>query len=384
MIQNNSPSTYYSRTALSIICSLIVFSPLARGAVHPWAVTLIQAGVILATLCLVFEKLVHPGICLAWPIMSLPLAFIVLLCLVSFVASKYEPFAREGFLMVLIYGGAYLATSASVRTRKEQRVLVHVIVFTAVLLCLIGLAKRYGLPILGWWAYPEVGPNHGAMCVSGPYVNRNHLAGFLGMAIPFSLALLSIRCRTWKEKQGMVLVVFLLLITLALTQSRGGWIAIACSLLFMSVLTLMRGRIPKKKNLAMIVVGLSVLSLAILSSLPVVERITTLTEKGYEDNLAGRIRCWKGAVNMIRDNIMFGTGPDTFTVAYPAWQVPGQNVLRGYAHNDYLHFLSETGIFFVPVALFSLFVFYSAGFLSLSSRSRQQKYFTLAAMGSVF
>ena len=43
------------------------------------------------------------------------------------------------------------------------------------------------------------------------------------------------------------------------------------------------------------------LILFILSSLPVVERITTLTDQDPTDNLTGRMRCWKGAILQIKD-----------------------------------------------------------------------------------
>ena len=59
-------------------------------------------------------------------------------------------------------------------------------------------------------------------------------------------------------------------------------------------------------------------------SLPVVERITTLTDQDPTDNISGRIRCWKGAILQIKDNPYLGTGPNTFTQAYPAWQIPGR------------------------------------------------------------
>jgi len=39
-----------------IICSLIVFAPLARGSVHPWATTIIQIGIVLAAIFTVIEN----------------------------------------------------------------------------------------------------------------------------------------------------------------------------------------------------------------------------------------------------------------------------------------------------------------------------------------
>ena len=383
MTQNNPLSTIYSRTALGIVGSLIFFSPMARGAVHPWAYTLIQIGVILSAMCLVLESLTQPKINIVWAPMGWPIVGVILLSLVSFAASEYKPFALEGLFMMLIYGTAYLTTHACIRTEKEHRILVHVIVLTAVFLCLIGLLKRFDILTPGWWSYPDVGLYHGANAVSGPYVNRNHLAGFLEMVIPFAMALIFTRHRTREQELGLMLVALLLVTTQAFTLSRGGWISTITALLFMVSVYLTQNKTTGKKTLAAVMIGFLVISLFVLSSLPAVERIITLTQQEHEDNLSGRMRCWKGTIKMIKENFLFGTGPDTFTEAYPAWQVPGPQVLRRKAHNDYLHYLSETGIFLIPVGAVTLYCFFRIGFKHFHSPSRQERGFTLAAMAGV-
>ena len=127
-----------------------------------------------------------------------------------------------------------------------------------------------------------------------------------------------------------------------------------------------------------------IISVFILASTPVVERITTLTQEDPTDNISGRIHCWKGVVSLIKDNPLTGTGPNTFTATYPGYQIPGDAVLRRFAHNDYLHFISATGILFVPVMLYALICFFRSGFQNLKSRSRQEKGFALGVMAGVF
>ena len=119
-------------------------------------------------------------------------------------------------------------------------------------------------------------------------------------------------------------------------------------------------------------------------SLPVVQRITTLTQQDPIHTLTSRIRCWQGAADQIKDNVMIGTGPDSFAVESPAYQLPGYAVLFRYAHNDYLHFISETGVLFIPILIFTLFCFFRSGFQKLKSHSRQKRGFALGAMAGVF
>jgi O-antigen ligase len=126
-----------------------------------------------------------------------------------------------------------------------------------------------------------------------------------------------------------------------------------------------------------------VTALIVIASTPVVDRITTLTQGEVEDNLAGRLTYWAGTRAMIRDNFLAGTGPGTFIVAFPPYQVPGLAVLPRYAHGDYLEFAAEVGIFVVPVILWILFLFFRAGFTRLNSRSRQTMGFSLGAMSAM-
>jgi O-antigen ligase len=367
-----------------IICILIIFTPLARGSVHPWATTIIQIGILLAAIFTVMENFSLKKISLPKAPMNKPIVAIIILCILPFAFSNHKPFAVEGFFMLLIYITAYYIALSCVRTRKQQRTLVYVIISTALLLSVIGILKRFGLNPFTWWIYPEIGIDHNFTSVSGVYVNRNHLAGFLEMAIPMLLVLFLTRQRTTEARLGMVFLALFLLTTQAFTLSRGGWISTISAVLFIPAVRLTQKNSVQKKIIVAIGISALVISLFILSSLPVVERITTLTQQDQASNISSRMRGWKGVVNEIKDNLFFGTGPNTFTEAYPAYQIPGSGYLIRYAHNDYLHFISETGILFIPVLLFTLIWFFRSGFQKLKSRSRQNKGFALGAMAGIF
>ncbi|MBC2704269.1 MAG: O-antigen ligase family protein [Desulfobacula sp.] len=307
------------------------------------------------------------------------------MCTVSFISSAHKPFAFEGLFMLLTYITAYFITLASVRTRKQQRILVYVIISTAVLISIIAILKRFGLTPVAFWIYPDVGGiSHTSNSAAGVYVNRNHMAGFLEMAIPLLMILFITRQRPLETKLGLIFLVIFLLTTQAFTLSRGGWISTINAILFLSAVLLARKNYAHTKAILTIGTGIIIISLFILASLPVVERITTLTQQDPTDNISGRMRCWKGVINQIKDNPLTGTGPDTFTTAYSVWQIPGHAVLRRYAHNDYLHFIAETGILFIPVLIYTLFCFFRSGFQKIKSRSRQTRGFALGAMAAVF
>jgi len=285
--------------------------------------------------------------------------------------------------MIFTYIAVFYITLSCVRTRKEQRTLVYVIISTALLLSVIGLFKRFGMNPFACWIYPDVGIEHTSSSVKGTYVNRNHMAGFLEMTIPILLMLFFTRQRTVEIKTGLISLTLFLLITQALTLSRGGWISTISAILFFAIVLLKKKKVHR---MMIVTIGMSVMIifLFILSNKSVVERITTLIQQDLIVNETQRIKCWEGVIHQIKDNLFFGTGPNTFTVVYPFYQRPGNTILERYAHNDYLHFISEIGIVFIPIMIFILFIFFKLGFQQLKSRSRQKMGVSLGSMAGIF
>ncbi len=412
-----------------VICSLVVVTPMFRGSVHLWAETVIQMLVLTGFFFVFMEKLLSGDKAMKTQgvrgkirpsktaenlesasrsirlsdlekkkpsggaaRLGLPAKqmfwFVVAPCSLlgawATLFSRQGSLAMEGMIMLVTYLALFYIAYDAVRTRKEQRVLVGVIVGTALFLSIIGMLKRFDLLVFPWWDYSgELGDEHGALSLSGVYVNRNHMAGFLEMAIPVFLGLFLTRSRSIEVRTGMICLVLFLIVSQALTLSRGGWAATAGALVFMmTVLLLMKG-FKQKRLIVGITVAVVVVGTIILASTPVVQRITTLTQRDAEDNLTGRLTYWAGTENLIKDNLYTGTGPGTFTEAFPAYQAPGLAVLPVYAHQDYLQFMADNGIFFIPLMLWLLFIFFREGFRKINGRSRQTMGITLGCMAAM-
>jgi O-antigen ligase len=382
-----------------IVCLILVVSPLMRGGVNDWAQTVIQIGVVLGWMVVVVEMLragqkghsrtktaadgsdkgYSPGKLAGY--VGLPCAA---LGVWSAVWSPHPALALQGVIMLAAYLGFFFLVVMSVRTRQEQRTLVWVIVGTAVFLSIIGLLKRYDILVFTWWDYSaEVGPGHHAKALSGVYVNRNHMAGFLEMAIPLMLILFITRSRPLEARIMMVLGAVFLLICQVLTLSRGGWGATAGALVFMAVALLFKKGFAHKRLVGFLLGACVVTALVVLAMTPVVERAATITERGIEGNLVHRLNLWQGTWHMIKDNPVAGTGPGTFETAYPLYQQPGYTVLARYAHNDILQFASDTGFLVFPLMLWLLFLFFKTGFAKFQSRSRQTSGIALGCMAGV-
>ena len=92
---------------------------------------------------------------------------------------------------------------------------------------------------------------------------------------------------------------------------------------------------------------------------------------------------WHGTLDMIKANFLIGTGPGTFAHIFPQFQPPGSTARFYQVHNDYLHFLAELGVFFVPLLGWMLFAVLNAGRKKMRSSSRQVWGITLGAMTGI-
>lgn len=366
-----------------IICALIVFTPLARGSVHPWATTIIQILIILATILLIIEKLSVKKITLPktqHPMIK-PLSALIILAGISALLSDHKFLALEGFILLLTYIAAYFITYAAARTRKQQRILVYVIISTALFLSIFGLLKRFGVNPFPFWEYANL--NYPIEMLASTYGNHNHMAGFIEMAIPFLLVLFMTRTRSHSTIFIMIYLVLILLTVQALTLSRGGWISTICAMVFMMVVLLFQERFKSKKLILILAGTFLIISAFILVSTPVVERLITLAEMDEMANIESREKAWTGTVNLIKDHPYTGTGPGTYAVVFPKYQPPGFTVMFRTAHNDYLQFTADMGMIIIPVILWILFVFFRTGFKNIFLQSRQTWGLNLAAMASV-
>jgi len=86
---------------------------------------------------------------------------------------------------------------------------------------------------------------------------------------------------------------------------------------------------------------------------------------------------------MIQDYPLLGIGPGTFGTVFTQYQPPGLIRRFTMAHNDYLHFISETGLLLVPIFIWMTIALYKKGFKKLKNPSRLARGITLGAMSGV-
>lgn len=362
------------------IYALLIFTPLARGSVQGWAVSVIHLVTLIALTAFLLEK----SLTWNWKWINTPLdkaiLCLLLLCFLSSIFSLHRYTSIWSLILLLNYLTIYYLIIHTVRTRTQFRQLIYIIIGIAIFLCIFGIFKRFGVNPFPWWEYPEL--KYSADLLSSTYGNHNHLAGYMEMAIPLLLGLFLVGFRGGKLFL-LIFLTFLLLTALILSLSRGGWIGSLTGLVFMALALVTDRHFKNKRLIAALAGGFLAVALVVLASTPVVERIRTFEQKEEIPNLSARVTVWEGVAQMIKDYPLLGTRPGTFATVFTQYQPPGFASRYFMAHNDYLHFASELGLPFFAIMVWMIIVLYKNGFQKLKNPSRFVRGITIGAMSGI-
>ncbi|HUL73819.1 MAG TPA: O-antigen ligase family protein [Vicinamibacterales bacterium] len=216
------------------------------------------------------------------------------------------------------------------------------------------LIKRADPLVYGMWR-----PGYGATPF-GPFVNKNHFAGWMVMVLPvvvsYLVALVATSQRPreldwpgalrWLASIGGGRLVFigvsLLIMGLAvvLTGSRSGMVSAALAFGVVAVLLWRRPetRIARRFVIAggVVLVAAAVLWAGLGATLARFEQATGA--------LGDRWGAWQDTVRIIKDFPVFGTGLGTYGYAMLVYQTVDRTSIYAQAHNDYLQLAAEGGL----------------------------------------
>ena len=238
------------------------------------------------------------------------------------------------------------------------------------LLALTGIIQQslYTGKIYGFWSPLQAGAGP-----FGPFVNRNHFAGWMLMGLPVTLGLLgscisrdryqsgpALRDRVlWfssPEATSLMLLlgaIGLMALSLIQTTSRSG--ISAAALAVVTVLLFFRRRLSRARRLAAVstVVTLIVLVVAWADTSTVAGRFASA---GMGD-LNGRLGIWEDTARIIGLYPLVGTGLNTYGIATVFYQQVTPSLRYLQAHNDYLQLVAEGGLLLAVPAAMCVIVF---------------------------
>jgi O-antigen ligase len=330
------------RGILFLMLALLVFAPLAFGAVDTWALLVVQA---LAAGVLVLWGLRLWVDCkskLFWPPLAWMVAAFTLYAVGRYLTADIEYVARREVLQVLVFAFLFWAVLNNLHGQDETRLISFTLIVLASLISSYAVAQLLHHSNQVW---NELSPYPGRS--SGTYISPNNLAGFLAMILPLALAFLMVGRVSVITRILLGYATVVMLAGLAVTFSRGGWLAAAAGL-FLLLGILLGHRNHRWRALLLLGVltaGLGLFTFFYLSkTIGYMERVGQPRATGTSAvDVNSRLDMWGAAVQMWRDHFWWGVGPAHFDYRFREYRPVSLQMRPDRVHNDYLNLLADWG-----------------------------------------
>lgn len=272
---------------------------------------------------------------------------------VSARGSQDPPSTRRAMWQLAVLIGYFGLARELLRGARRLAGAFVMLMLLGFLLSLVGLIQKFSGTGRLLWIREVEAPE----IAFGPFVNRNHAAGFLELLFPLPVAAILGR-GVARERWGICAALALVMGTaIVLTGSRGGLLVLGTQVLALLLLWwAVNARAGQSLRSGALMVGL--LSAGILAGVlwigaePVVSRWRT--PEGVEaafSNPPDRPMIWRATWDMIRDHLWWGVGLGAYSVAYTRYDRSAGLARVEHAHNDYLQLVAELGVWGIALLL---------------------------------
>jgi O-antigen ligase len=333
-----------ARGILALLLAMLVFAPLAFGAVDAWALLIVQGlaagifGLWIARLWLARRSQSK----LLWPPLAWAVAAFVLYAVARYFTADVEYIARLETLQVILFGFLFFAIVNNLRGQEDAEAVSVALITVATLAAGYAVAQLLHHSNQVW---NEYSPYAGR--ASGTFISPNNLAGFLALLLPLALAFLLV---------GKVSVITRILAGyaavamsagLAVTFSRAGWVAAGGGIIL--VLGILLGhrnhRLKAWLLLLALLAGGGLFTTQYLSkTVGYMQRVAKPDDDGpsvlYFDS---RRDMWRAAEQMWLDHVWCGVGPGLYDYRFREYRPESLQSRPDRVHNDYLNLLADWG-----------------------------------------
>ena len=339
------------------LLGLLLFGPLAFGAVEPWSIFVLQAGAACLFVLWTIRQVMSSEMVIAGNALFPPLLAFAGLVLVQIVgkitAYRYATFSQA--LLYCAYGLIAFLVVQCLRRTRQIKILTIVLSAYGSLLALFALFQSIVPNGKIYWLRPL----HSGGWIYGPYVNHNHYAGLMEMLMPIPLVFAFTHYARGQRKILAAVAAVIMASTIFLSGSRGGMLAFGVQISILAAV-LVRRTATKQKALALgcflvAVIGL----LAWLGGGELTKRMASIdTETRTELSGGIRLNITHDSLRMFAHRPILGWGLGVFEDVYPQFRSFYTNSLVDEAHNDYAQFLVEMGALGFGVMLWYVVVLY--------------------------
>jgi len=384
------------------LMTAIVFTTLALGTVEAWSVAVFELIVVAMMLTCAAKAIVEGRIELRIPPAALPLGGLVVVGLAQSVAItgssgqtsslSMDVEATRGAVAVIFFLFVSFLLAANVFDTPERlRTLIKFLIIFGLALAVFALVQRFTWEGKMFWFRPTPSAGEG---LGGPFVNRNHFAGYMEMLIPIPLAMALSRAARGEARLFYVFAAAIMSIAEVASLSRGGMISLAAGLLFLAAMVAWRRRDashPDGRSVGglrpafIILAMLGAIAAGVIwigADLDVLRRVSNdpLTTSLSTD----RRGVWGDTLTMFKAHPLLGVGLGAFETVYPMYGRGDGSFVIEFAHNDYLQVLSDSGVVGGMLALWFIIAVLRSFARALKSRDPLVSGFALGGGAGVF
>lgn len=330
---------------LFLLLAMLVFAPLAFGAVEPWALLILEgmaAGVFIlwgGRLHLAATR--RPKI--LWPPLAWVVAAFTGYAVLRWFTADIEYVARLEVLQVLMFAAVFFVVMNNLRGQEETEAVVWTLIILATLISGYAAAQFLSHSDRVWNVFTD-----NKSRASGTYISPNHFAGFLEMILPLALSFLLAGKLKIVPRILMGYALVAMLAGLTTTFSRAGWVAAVVGICF--VLGVLLGHKNHRKRAALLLTVLLVgggifVTQYLAKTQSFTQRVKTTADapQGAYD-WDTRLMMWGAAEQMWLDNFWLGVGPAHYDYRFREYRPPGLQSRPDRCHNDYLNLLADWGV----------------------------------------
>jgi len=326
------------RGILGLVLAILVFGPLATGAVRPQDFLVIQGLTVVAVILWITRIWMNPNLRLLWPPVCWGVVAFVGYAIWRYQNAEIEYTARTELIKVLVYACLFFVVINNLNRQESAQVVTVTLILLG-----MGVALYAGYQFLTGsdkvWHF--IRPAQYAGRGSGTYICPNHLAGFLEMILPLGLAYTLMSRLEHATKVLLGYAAAVILTGIGVSVSRGGWVATALALfVFFGVLI-------SQRHYRLV----AVIAFAILTSASIWFVVNAqLSQKRFEQMFVGgkvddlRFLLWKPALQIWHENFWWGAGPAHHEYRFRQFRPEVVQMSVDYTHNDYLNTLADWGL----------------------------------------
>lgn len=266
---------------------------------------------------------------------------------------------------------------------------VNVMIFVCVLIALVGIGQSY------------IGKALWQRGTFGPFVNRNHFAGFLEMGVGLAGGLIIGRIARQLMLAIYASCVLVLCAGIVLSASRGGVLALAAEIVFLALIAIpvyFASRRSRRsggggmllRSAAALILGFAALTGAtfLVGSEGLIQNISQ-TQSDFQVELPASERfsrrdIWSATGNLIKDHPVMGVGLGAFQFAYTRYDQSSGAQRVEQAHNDYLQIVADAGAVGGAIAFVFVILLFARGFSAVQSHNKEKRAIVLGALAGCF